>query len=54
MTSDDLYVNYKTWATGVHERPMSKKAFGTELAERGFPAVKQGGMRGRQGLCLRS
>jgi putative DNA primase/helicase len=54
ISTDDLYVKYETWTTDAHERPMTKKAFGMELGDRGFRAVKQGGRRGRQGLCLRS
>ena len=54
ISTDDLYVKYEAWTTDAHERPMTKKAFGMELGDRGFRAVKQGGKRGRQGLCLRS
>jgi putative DNA primase/helicase len=50
---DALYPTFETWATEAHERPLSKQALGRLLTERGFPATKEGGTRGRKGLCLR-
>jgi putative DNA primase/helicase len=54
VSTEDLYARYEIWATSAHERAMTKKALGMELAPRGFRAAKQAGVRGRQGLCLRS
>jgi putative DNA primase/helicase len=53
IASDALYKRYETWAASANERPMTKKAFGTEIGKRGFPPAKEHQVRGRQGLCLR-
>ena len=47
-----LYAAYKAWCKGAGEEPVTQTAFGTTLAERGFPAVKVGGNVYRQGVRL--
>lgn len=50
----DLWRNWDAFARANGEAPGSAKAFGTELARRGFPAAKKYGQRIRTGLKLRS
>jgi putative DNA primase/helicase len=48
-----LYSAYKAWAEDAGERPMSKRALGTRMEERGFaPNDKAGGVRVWNGLFL--
>jgi len=49
----DLYAAYEIWC-GVHEEEvLSKKAFGANLEERGYPASKSGSSRLRKRLDLK-
>ncbi len=49
----ELYEKYVQWAELAGERVESRRAFGGRLTEKGFPAVKRGGSRLRQGLRVR-
>jgi P4 family phage/plasmid primase-like protien len=52
--SKDLYERYLTWAQRSGEkRPMSKRAFGLRLGERGFSPHRTEEARGWKGLYLR-
>jgi len=51
----ELYDDYVSWCEETGQEPMSKRAFGNRLTEKGFEAVKAtGGMRARRGLRLRT
>jgi putative DNA primase/helicase len=47
-----LYARYKTWADSNGERPISKRAFGMRLSEKGFESGKSGSVRKWLGLVL--
>ena len=52
-TSEKLYVAYKQWCSQRKENPLSKKAFGSRLKERGLEPAKLGsGQRIWQGIAL--
>jgi putative DNA primase/helicase len=52
--SADLYARYAAWSEEAGERPMSKRAFGTRLLERGFSAHKgSAGQRRWHGITTR-
>jgi putative DNA primase/helicase len=48
-TAKELYAAYQAWhgEVGENDRPMSKKAFGQRLAERGFDSAQIGKGRAR-------
>lgn len=48
-----LYEHYQAWSEGMGDRPMSQRAFGLALSERGYERVKRGVFRYR-GVRLRS
>jgi len=53
-TAGDLYAAYSSWADDAGERPMSKRALGLRLQERGFhPHKGTGGQRRWQGITVR-
>jgi putative DNA primase/helicase len=50
----ELYDDYVSWCTETDQEPLSKRAFGNRLTEKGFGAIKKAGRVGaRQGLRLR-
>jgi putative DNA primase/helicase len=50
--TSDLYSAYTTWCSSSGERPMTKKAFGLALAERGYePGRLPGGARCWTGIA---
>ena len=52
--SSDLWKQYLAWCEDNHERPISRKSFGSRLAERGFDQRKStGGMRVWDGIGIR-
>jgi putative DNA primase/helicase len=54
VTAGALYQVYEKWCHGNHEKPLSKRAVGLRLFERGFDKAKVDGERGWQGLRLRT
>ena len=50
----ELREAYVAWVKRMSDNPMSSKAFGTALAERGFERAKQGNARAYKGLRLRT
>lgn len=53
-TAADLYASYAAWADDAGERPMSKRALGLRLQERGFtPHKGAAGQRRWQGITTR-
>jgi P4 family phage/plasmid primase-like protien len=49
----DLFAAYEIWCGAHDEEVLSKKAFGTNLDERGYPAGKSGSVRYRKRLDLK-
>jgi len=49
---DELYRAYKNWAEESGERPMSKRALGMRLSDRGFESGHDGKQRVRHGIAL--
>ncbi len=59
VSSTDLYKSYKSWCKGTGEKPLSRRDFGMELAERGFEggrytSGKNKGKKLWRGIRLRS
>jgi putative DNA primase/helicase len=53
VPAGELYAKYKAWAEGAGERPMSKRALGLRLEEKGFkPDRLTGGKRVWNGIFL--
>jgi putative DNA primase/helicase len=53
VTAADLYAAYLDWAQQAGEKPLSQKALGGYLRERGFEQIRTGALRGWVGLRLR-
>src|SRR5207253_2521398 len=49
-TTKRLFAGYVKWCAG--EKPMSKRAFGLRLGERGFEPTRSGRARGWRGIAL--
>lgn len=47
-----LYGAYRSWCDANGEHPLNQTRFGTQLADRGFPAHRDGARRYRRGLRL--
>jgi putative DNA primase/helicase len=55
VTSKELYQAYMSWCRDCGEEPLSQRAFGRALSERGFtPAKLTGGTRGWVGIALKA
>ena len=52
-TASELYRRYTAWAEDSSAEPISQKAFGTALTERGFERRKVGGRRVYVGVQLK-
>lgn len=50
----ELYEEYQRWCAAGNEKPITKKAFGLRLTERGFVAIRTERERGWRGLRLRT
>jgi putative DNA primase/helicase len=50
----DFYDDYSAWCKATNERPLSKRAFGLRLADRGFQQTRSARVRGWRGLRLRT
>ncbi len=53
-TMAELYQAYKNWGhlNGI-SRPLSDRAFGKKLKEKGYVPIKSNGVRYRKGICLK-
>jgi putative DNA primase/helicase len=51
-TAERLYERYLTWAHKANEKPITKKAFGLALTERGYTSKQQGKDRERTWLGI--
>jgi putative DNA primase/helicase len=49
----ELYGTYVEWAEHTGERPLSRRAFGDRMTERGFTIVSRGGGKYRRGVRVR-
>lgn len=50
----DLYEDYSVWCTENEQEPLTKRAFGNRLTEKGFTTTKiTRSVKGRRGLRLR-
>jgi len=52
-TTQELYEAYRKWALANSEEPITNRAFGRRLEERGYKSVKINHKRGWQGLTLK-
>ncbi len=47
VSAKDLYATYHQWCEDSGEKPMTQKAMGLRLAERGFDSARMGNKRTR-------
>lgn len=54
IAARELYEEYQRWCSASNEKPISKKAFGLRLTERGFADFRTKHERGWRGIRLRT
>jgi hypothetical protein len=54
LTAALLYTEYSAWRARMGEQPISKRALGLRMKERGFTQYRDGTARMWEGLKLRS